>query len=119
MLCQASVNERSRLLKGPVPHRRVKSVLTAIGFRGKDRYFIHPETEFFVEFPTGPLTVGDERIQTVATRDAGGGRPRLLSPTDCVKDRVAAFFHWNGTISRAVPMGTALDNRTLHVLYGD
>ena len=85
--------------EGPVPRRQVKSVLAKIGFREKDRYFVHPETEFFVEFPTGPLTVGDERVHTVATRDTGVGRLRLLSPTDCVKDRLAAFFHWNDTMA--------------------
>ena len=81
--------------EGPVPRRQVKVALARIGFTEKNRYFVHPETEFFVEFPTGPLTVGDERVQTVATRDTGAGRLRLLSPTDCVKDRLAAFFHWN------------------------
>lgn len=85
--------------EGPVPRRQVKSVLAKIGFREKDRYFVHSETEFFVEFPTGPLTVGDERVHTVATRDTGVGRLRLLSPTDCVKDRLAAFFHWNDTMA--------------------
>ena len=85
--------------EGPVPRRQVKSVLAKIGFSEKDRYFVHPETEFFVEFPTGPLTVGDERVHTVATRDTGVGRLRLLSPTDCVKDRLAAFFHWNDTMA--------------------
>ena len=85
--------------EGPVPRRQIKSVLAKIGFREKDRYFVHPETEFFVEFPTGPLTVGDERVQTVATRDTGAGCLRLLSPTDRVKDRFAAFFHWNDTMA--------------------
>ena len=81
--------------EGPVPRRQVKAALAEIGFREKDRYFVHPETEFFVEFPTGPLTVGDERVNKVVTRDTGAGRLRLLSPTDCVKDRLAAFFYWN------------------------
>jgi len=48
--------------EGPVPRRQIKNALTGIGFREKDHYFIHPETEFYVEFPTGPLTVGDERV---------------------------------------------------------
>jgi len=81
--------------EGPVPRRQVKDALAIIGFREKDRYFVHPDTEFFVEFPTGPLTVGDERVHKVETRDTVGGRLRLLSPTDCIKDRLAAFFYWN------------------------
>ena len=55
--------------EGPVTRRQVKDALTKIGFTEKHRYFVHPETEFFVEFPTGPLTVGDERVHKVAIRD--------------------------------------------------
>lgn len=81
--------------EGPVSRRQVKVALAKIGFTEKNRYFVHPETEFFVEFPTGPLTVGDERVHEVAIRDTAAGRLRLLSPTDCIKDRLAAFFYWN------------------------
>lgn len=81
--------------EGPVPRRQVKDALAKIGFTEKHRYFIHPDTEFFVEFPAGPLTVGDERVHEVAIRDTVAGRLRLLSPTDCIKDRLAAFFYWN------------------------
>jgi hypothetical protein len=33
----------------------------------------------------------------------------LLSPTDCVKDRLAAFFHWNDrqSLEQAVLVGKA------------
>jgi hypothetical protein len=60
--------------EGPVPRRQVKEALAIIGFSEKNRYFIHPETEFYLEFPTGPLTVGDERVRKVETRDTGAGR---------------------------------------------
>jgi hypothetical protein len=81
--------------EGPVPRRRVKAVLEGLGFEERKKYYVHPASEFFVEFPTGPLMVGDERIETVERRDTSTGSLRLLSPTDCVKDRLAAFFHWN------------------------
>ena len=85
--------------EGPVTRRQVKAALANIGFKEKNRYFVHPETDFFVEFPTGPLTVGDERVRKVETLDTSAGRLRLLSPTDCVKDRLAAYFHWNDTMA--------------------
>lgn len=81
--------------EGPVSRRKVRDVLTTIGFTEKDRHFVHPETEYYVEFPAGPLTVGDERVYEVEIRSTGAGYLRLLTPTDCVKDRLAAFFYWN------------------------
>jgi hypothetical protein len=73
------------------------TALATIGFarQGKGRHFIHPDTKFYVEFPPGPLMVGDERVEQVSERQTPVGKLRLLSPTDCVMDRLAAFFHWN------------------------
>ena len=81
--------------EGPVPRRQVAAVLGKLGFRERNRYFVHPDTEFFIEFPSGPLMVGDERVEEVATRQTPTGPLRLLGPTDCVKDRLTAWFHWN------------------------
>jgi hypothetical protein len=81
--------------EGPVPRRKIREEMGKLGFTEKSRYFIHPDTSFFVEFPTGPLMVGEERIESVVERKTSAGILRLLSPTDCVKDRLAAFYHWN------------------------
>lgn len=81
--------------EGPVPRKKVQDVLSALGFSESGRHFVHPDTTFFVEFPTGPLMVGDERVQRASRRKTKSGTLRLLTPTDCVKDRLAAFFHWN------------------------
>jgi hypothetical protein len=81
--------------EGPVPLRKIAQVMKALGFSSQGRHFVHPNTKFLVEFPTGPLTVGEERIERVSELTASTGTLRLLSPTDCVKDRLAAFYHWN------------------------
>lgn len=73
----------------------IAQVLGELGFRQKHRYFEHPDTEFLVEFPSGPLAVGDEPVKQTAERETPTGLLRLLTPTDCVKDRLAAYFHWN------------------------
>lgn len=78
--------------EGPVPRRQVKAVLGNLGFAEKNRYFVHPDSEFLVEFPTGPLMVGDERVEEVSVRKTAAGELRLLSPTDCVKDRLMWFI---------------------------
>lgn len=81
--------------EGPVPRRAIRQVLETLGFVPKGRHFVHPDTRFFVEFPTGPLMVGGQRVERVTERVTPAGKLRLLSPTDCVKDRLAAFFHWS------------------------
>lgn len=93
--------------EGPVLRSKVKAVLGALGFVEKNRYFVHPETEFLVEFPTGPLMVGDERVERAATRETSVGQLRLLTPTDCVKDRLAWYFHGNDrqALEQAIAVG--------------
>lgn len=95
--------------EGPVPRRKVVDALKALGFEPKGRHFVHPETEFFVEFPTGPLMVGGQRVERVSERATPAGTLRLLTPTDCVKDRLAAFFHWNDrqSLEQALLVATA------------
>lgn len=78
-----------------VGRRKLKAALAEIGFSARDRYFRHPETEFFLEFPAGPLAVGDEPPGELRVLSFSTGGLLILSPTDCVKDRLAAFFHWN------------------------
>lgn len=76
--------------------RRLGTVMAELGFEpGKGRYFVHPHTEFSVEFPAGPVMIGDQLVTEVAHHRTQGGTVRLLTPTDAVKDRLAAFLHWN------------------------
>lgn len=79
----------------PTERRRIAEALNEIGFIEKDRYFKHPETDFIIEFPAGPLAVGSEPVRDIQEMESSTGRLLLLSPTDCVKDRLAAYYHWN------------------------
>jgi hypothetical protein len=74
--------------------KRIKSALEDIGFKEENRYFTHPDTEYFVEFPSGPLSVGDEPVKDIAVLEFSTGQLRIISPTECVKDRLAAYYHW-------------------------
>lgn len=81
--------------EGPVPRRRVVEAMAKLGFHPEGRHFMRSDCLYLVEFPVGPLMVGDERVERVSVRQTSAGQLRLLSPTDCVKDRLAAYFHWN------------------------
>jgi hypothetical protein len=74
----------------PMGGKRLKDVLVE-----KGRFFVHPDTDFFLDFPAGPLAVGSEPVQQIHEMKFATGRLALLSPTDCVKDRLTAYYHWN------------------------
>lgn len=73
------------------------AALATIGFLPDGRHYAHPGTDFIVEFPPGPLAVGGEVIgqDGLATVKLPTGVVRLLSPTICVMDRLAAYYHWD------------------------
>lgn len=73
---------------------KLKEAMVELGFRAKDRYFVHPDTSYFVEFPPGPLSVGNEPIREIRDISFATGMLRLISPTESVKDRLAAWYHW-------------------------
>lgn len=80
--------------RGTTMRKKIVAVLAQLGFREKDRYFTHPDTPYFIEFPSGPLAIGDEPVRDIALLEFSTGSLRLLSPTDCVKDRLANYYHW-------------------------
>lgn len=79
---------------GMAGRQNIRQALAEIGFTEEQRYFRHPETDYFIEFPSGPLAIGDEPPGEIASRTYPTGVLRLLSPTDSVKDRLAAYYHW-------------------------
>ena len=87
------------------------TALADIGFsRSGDRY-LHPNTQFWVEFPRGPLAVGgDYKIRPITLRDKTG-RANTLSATDSCRDRLAAFYHWNDRQSLEVAVQIARRQR--------
>lgn len=75
---------------------KIPEVMQNIGFLpGKSRHYRNPECDhLFIEFPPGPVELGDEYPVVPDEIPYQGRTIRLLSPTDCVKDRLAAYIHW-------------------------
>lgn len=80
--------------EGRSTRKKIADCLREIGFQEKNRYFTHTDTRFFVEFPAGPLAIGDEPVSNITQLEFATGTLRLLSATDCVKYRLAAYYHW-------------------------
>ncbi len=70
------------------------AAMEEIGFKEKHRYFTHPDTKQLIEFPPGPLAIGDEPVKRIVEIKFSTGTLRVISPTDCVKDRLAAYYSW-------------------------
>jgi len=77
-----------------VNRRKIRDTMTAAGFYEEGRYFRHPDSQFFVEFPPGPLSIGEEPVKQIVEKKLSTGVLKVISPTDCVKDRLAAYYHW-------------------------
>ena len=75
--------------------RDIKSNMERIGFQEDGRYFANPETQFLIEFPQGPLSVGEEPVKVIDEFELATGTLRIISATDCVKDRLCAYYFWN------------------------
>ena len=77
-----------------VNRRKIRDSLIEIGFHEEGRYFRHSDSQFFIEFPPGPLAIGQEPVKQVVEKKFSTGVLKVISPTDCVKDRLAAYYHW-------------------------
>lgn len=96
------------ILEGAVSQAMLDRAMSAVGFLRRGDRYVHPTARFFVEFPRGPLAIGgDDRVVPVLAR-AGRLEFLVLSPTDCCRDRLAAFYHWSDRGSLDVAVKVAL-----------
>lgn len=70
-------------------------VMAKMGFNKEGRYFIHPEcSRFFVEFPSGPVAIGDDNHIVLKELVVDNSVIKIFSPTDCIKDRLASYIYF-------------------------
>jgi hypothetical protein len=74
--------------------KAIREAMREIGFTEEGRYFRHKDSTFPIEFPPGPLTIGAEPVREIRELKFPTGTLRVISPADCVKDRLAAYYHW-------------------------
>lgn len=79
--------------------KNLPEAMKEIGFQKKGRHYVHPECfHLFVEFPKGPLEIGDDFHVVPEEVTFEGKKIKLLSPTDCVKDRLATYIHFKDRV---------------------
>ncbi|MBA2405022.1 MAG: nucleotidyltransferase [Bdellovibrionales bacterium] len=92
------------LMKDTIP-----AIMSEIGFKRKGRHFVHPECKhLYVEFPSGPLGIGEDINIEPDEHKGKGSVLKILSPTDCIKDRLASYIYFksNEGLDQAVLVAT-------------
>ena len=78
-------------------NKEIATVVESLGFTraGRSRMFEHPETDWYLEFPPGPLGFGDTHVETseLPLLITEFGPLRIITPTLCVVDRLAACWY--------------------------
>ena len=92
-------------------HKAIAEVMKEIDFLPDGRYYVHPDTQYFVEFISGPPSVGEDPIREIQELEMGTGTLRIISPTESVKDRLAAYYHWQDLQSLAQAILVAKNQR--------
>lgn len=89
--------------------KKLPEVMKEIGFVKKGgRHFVHPECKHLhVEFPSSFLEIGEDSKIKPDEIEFEGVKLKILSPTDCVKDRLASYIHFNARecLDQAVLVG--------------
>jgi hypothetical protein len=77
------------------PLKDITPLLKKIGFlRESTRHFTRKGCPFFVEFVAPPAAIGDEPVTDKRVMRTKYGKIVMLTVSDSVKDRLAAYFHW-------------------------
>lgn len=72
--------------------KQVEKALAKEGFKRTGRCFTHEDCPFLIDFVNPPIAIGNEMIHHFKTLKTSIGSLQLLTPTDCVKDRLSSFF---------------------------
>ena len=99
------------IVTGSADQSALDLAMETIGFVRRRNRYVHSKTRFYVEFPRGPLAIGNDfRIRPVEWRTQHG-RTLILSATDSCRDRLAAFYHWGDRQSLRVAIRIAVAHR--------
>jgi len=76
--------------------KEIKAAMAELNFELQtEGFFERTDCPYIIEFIQPPLAVGREPVKKIVTLKTKQGSFRILSTTDCVKDRLAAYYHWN------------------------
>jgi len=80
-----------------VKYADIDRILGRIGFfrNGSRNFYQHPQCHhIFIELLPPPLSIGEDHSIVPNSRTIDGQIIKILSPTDCIKDRLASYIHF-------------------------
>lgn len=66
--------------------------LIELGYERKGNFYRHPQSPFTIDIIDTPLSIGDEEITKWDTLVRGEQSLNIITPTDCVRDRLMWFM---------------------------
>lgn len=84
-----------------------RAALESLGYELKNAMFFHQASHFTVEFPAGPLQIGNDFVDDVRTVYRGEESIRIISPTAVVQDRLLKFAAWDDFSALSAAAGVA------------
>lgn len=99
------------IIQAAPTQKTLDDAMAGIGFRRKVDQYFHPRSDFFIEFPRGPLSIGADIDISPAKLRLRGTLVHALSATDSCRDRLAAFYHWSDRQGLEAAVAIALRNR--------
>ena len=91
----------------------IEAVLARLGFvRARDPrqgVFTHPLARWYLEFPAAPLVFGNRTVPVSECWEirTSEGPLRIITPTHCLMDRLAACGHWDDTAALTQALAVA------------
>jgi hypothetical protein len=72
-----------------------EEALEGLGYRRQGDFYVHSTSPFPLEFPPGPLAIGEDVITRWKTLRRKKQVLHVLTPLDSCRDRLASYLFWN------------------------
>ena len=80
-----------------VTSKQIEKTMFELGFeKTNSRYYKYENNPNYIEFPTGPVSLGNHLTKEFSELKTHVGTLKLLTPTDCIKDRLCALVYHGG-----------------------
>lgn len=95
------------VIVGEVSTKSLDDAMATIGFRRRTGRYVHSRVRYFVEFPAGPLGIGEDFAIRPTWKIKRGVRMLALTVTDSCRDRLCAFYFWHDRQALAAAVAIA------------